>query len=345
MKSSQSFLLSNGFLRVCALLLCSASTVSLAEQSDDSAFFQQRSQHAYNAVFGLPVVAPRIVQSLEWQVALEHSNQFAGGVAGDETLLLDGESTRVSIRHRQRLASCWQLEATLPFVAHNEGVFDRAIDDWHQAFGLPDANRDQRDFDSLAYQYSDADGVRHNITRPESGLGDVQLAVQYAQGCGATADATKADPMWRAGIKLPTGDPDKLLGSGTADFFADWQSPIWHNGRRWHGGLALGVLINSKTQRFASQEDVVGYGSLGVQYAMFRKLRLIAQLDAHSPIYRSELRELGSSAINLAVGARYLHGSSYTFEFSISEDVAIDTTPDIVARLAVTFRPDETRRR
>lgn len=345
MKSNAFVVQRSHVLNASFFLLFSVSGSSLAEQSDDSVFFQQQSQHAYNAVFGLPAVAPRLVQSLEWQFALEHSNQFAGGQEGDEVLLLDGESTRLTIQHRQRLAPCWQFEATVPFVAHSEGVFDRAIDDWHQLFSLPDANRDTSDFDSLTYLYSNADGNRHNITSPQSGLGDVQVAVQYAQGCGATADATKADPMWRAGIKLPTGDPDKLLGSGEVDFFADWQSPIWYNGHRWHGGMALGLLVNSKTERFADQEDVVGYGSLGAQFALSHKVRLLAQLDAHSAFYRSALRELGSPAVNLVVGARYLYGHSHTFEFSISEDAAIDTTPDIVARLAFTYRPDETRPR
>lgn len=324
-------------------LLLGISCAVSAEQGDDSAFFGQRSQHAYNAIFGLPVVAPRLVQTLEWQISIEHSNQFAGGRSGGERLQLDGESTRLALKHRQRLASCWQWEATLPLVSHSEGAFDRAIDDWHQFFGLPDANRDNSDFGALAYQYEDAQGVRHDITRPQSGIGDVQLALQYALGCQATADSTGADAMIRAGVKLPTGNVNELRGSGEVDVFADWQSPIWSNQRRWYGGASLGILINGATDRFAEQEDIVLYGSLGTQFAVHQKLRFIAQLDGHSAFYKSALRELGDPALNLIVGARYLPGSAYTFEMSISEDAAIDTTPDIVARLAMTYRPDQVR--
>ena len=103
--------------------------------------------------------------------------------------------------------------------------------------------------------------------------------------------------------------------------------------------MAFGVLINGKTNRFADQNPLVLYGSLGAQYVVHHKLRLIAQLDGHSGFYDSALRELGDPAVNLAVGARYLPGSAYTFELSVSEDVAIDTTPDIVARIALTYRP------
>ena len=328
---------------VCAVIGAAVSAVTsvnaLADQGDDAAFFQQRSQHAYNAVFGLPMVAPRIVQSLEWQISLEHNNQFAGGSAGDERLVLDGETTRLSISHRQRLGSCWQGEVTLPFISHNGGVFDRAIDDWHQFFSLPDANRGNSDFNQLTYFYEDADGIKHDITRSQSGIGDVQLAVQYAVNCGATADSRNADTLLRAGIKLPTGSPGDLTGSGEVDVFADWQSPVWRLRDRWYGGLSLGVLLTSSTDRFADQRNVAAYGSLGLQFAAWQKLRLIAQLDGHSAFYKSRLKELGDPALNLAVGARYLLNSAYTLELSISEDVAIDTTPDIVGRLAVTYRP------
>ena len=326
------------------LCLLGSSTVTIAEQSADSAFFQQRSQHVYNAVFGLPVVAPRLVQTLEWQASLEYSNQFAGGTAGSENLVIDGETARLTLSHRQRLSACWQLEATVPFISHDGGIFDRAIDDWHQFFGLPDGNRDSVEFNRLLYQFSDEDGVRQSITRPQSGIGDVQLAVQRALGCQATADTTGAESMIRVGIKLPTGNPNELRGSGEVDLFADWQSPIYSRGGRWHAGLALGVLVNGQTDRFADQRNVAVYGSMGAQFAVNHKFRLIAQLDAHSAFYRSGLTELGDPAVNLAVGARYLPGSSYTYEFSISEDVAVDTTPDIVARLAVTYRPEQSRR-
>jgi len=320
-------------------LLVFISINATADQSDDSVFFQQHSQHAYNAVFGLPTVAPRTVQSLEWQISLEHSNQFAGGRTDNELLLLDGETTRLAISHRQRLGTCWQGEVVLPFLSHTSGKFDRAIDDWHQLFSLPDADRDETDFDSLTYLYEDANGLRHNINRPQSGIGDAQLAVQYALGCGATADSTHADPILRMGVKLPTGNANELRGSGEIDIFADWQSPIRRLRAKWYGAAALGILVNSNTARFANQENVAVYGSLGVQYAAWYNFRLIAQLDGHSPFYQSQLRELGTPSFNLALGARYLLSHSHTIEMSISEDAAIDTSPDIVARFAITYRP------
>jgi len=335
----------NNYGRVSYLITCFAVKLALfptlvsAEQGDESAFFQQRSQFAYNAVFGLPAVAPRLVQTIEWQVSLEHANQFSGGIEGQEKLLLDGETTEIVLRHRQRLGPCWQLNSDIPFLSHDGGLFDRAIDDWHKFFGLPDANRQSFGFSQINYRYSDASGQKHNVSSPQSGIGDVQLSVQRSLGCFATGDSTHAEPIVRWGVKLPTGNPNELRGSGEFDTFADVQSPVWTNRGRWRAGAALGVLFTGKTQRFAEQRRWSVYGSLGAQFVLNYRLRLIAQLEGHSAFYNSALRELGEFSLNLGVGFRYLAPSDQTFEFSIIEDAAIDTSPDIVARLAWVYRP------
>ncbi len=320
------------------LLGCTCGS-ALAEQTDDAVFFQHNSQHVFNSVFGLPAPASRVVQNIEWQFSLEHSNQFAGGSAQDETLEIDGESSLFNIRHKQRLSECWQAEVNVPLIAHDGGIFDRAIDDFHQFFGTPDANRDATDFDRLTFQYSDANGETHNIDTPQSGIGDVQLTVQRALGCFATADSTEAESIARLGIKLPTGDPDELRGSGEVDLFADWQSGIRTLRNRWYGAVSIGALYLGEAEDFPDQKRAAVYGSLGTQFVINYQWRLIAQLDAHSAFYNSALRELRDPAINLAVGFRYLAGKSYSLELSISEDIAVDTTPDIVARLALSYRP------
>ena len=315
------------------------SSHSNAEQSDESALIQHRSQHAINSLFGLPSVAARPVQTREWQISIEHSNQYMGGTTGEDTLLLDGETTELTFRHRQRFGACVQLEAVVPFIQHSGGSFDKAIDEWHQFFGLPDAGRDEAAFDALNYVYSDADGVRFQVDRAQSGIGDIQIAIQRSLGCYATADSTTSESIARFGIKLPTGSLSELRGSGEFDFFADLQSPVLSNGGRWRAGATIGALYAGDADLIPNQNAVVVYGSLGSQFILQPRWRLLAQLDWHTPFYRSSLRELGEIAIGLSAGVRYLGPRDQTLELTISEDAAIDTTPDIVARLSWTYRP------
>lgn len=310
-----------------------------AGQGDESAFFQHKSQHAYNAVFGLPAVASRPAETHEWQLSLEHSNQFMGGSSGDEVLLLDGESTELGFRYKQRISACWQAEALIPFIAHNGGEFDRAIDDWHRFFGLPDASRGDAPYSRLSYSYENLQGKQHDISSPQSGLGDVQLSLQRSLACSPDARSEYARSIVRLGIKLPTGSAEELSGSGESDLYLDIQTPVYSNGGRWRTAAAIGALYVGKSEKFARQKQWVAYGSLGAQFVYSHRWRALTQLDWHTPFYVSALRELGDPAISLTVGIRYLTAGDQTVELSISEDIEIDTTPDIVARLAWTYRP------
>lgn len=314
-----------------------------AEQSDESPFIQHRAQHGFNALFGLPAVAARPVATREWQLSLEHNNQFMGGEAGDEQLLIDGESSELAFRHRQRLGACVQAEAVVALMQHSEGVFDRAIDDWHAIFGLPDAHRGDSPYEQLNYAYSGKDGQGVQVDRPQSGLGDVQLSIQRSLRCQATADATVANPIVRLGIKLPTGDLEELRGSGEIDVYADLQSPVWQPTQRWRTAVAGGAMVVGRSERTKAvlppQNAVVAYGTLATQFKLTQRFRLLAQLDWHTPFYRSDILELGDVAVSLSGGLRFLGPADQSVELTISEDAAIDTTPDIVARLAWTYRP------
>ncbi|MGQ7845018.1 DUF3187 family protein [Granulosicoccus sp. 3-233] len=321
------------------LLGLTSTSVVRAEQSDDSALMQVHSEHALNAIFGLPGAAVRPVQSSEWQLSLEHGNQFIGSTAGDETLFLDGETSELVVRRRQRLSSCWQGELVLPFFQHSSGKFDRAIDDWHQFFGLPDASRDEFPHQQLTYTYSDASGERLRVDTAQSGVGDISVTVQRTLSCQATADTTGAEPIVRAGIKLPTGSVSELRGSGRVDTFVDIQSPVMSNGGRWRAGVSLGVLYAGDNERLPSQRNLVVFGTAGSQFRLAQRYRAMVQLDWHTPFYRSDLPELNDPTVVLSAGLRFLLGATQTLELSISEDVAVETAPDIVARLAWTYRP------
>lgn len=328
---------------VAIAMMLNAPQNSYAEQSDESALTQLRGQHAISALFGLPAVAARPVQTREWQFSLEHSNQYMGGANTEEALLLDGETSELTIRHRQRLGPCVQLEAVVPFIQHSGGSFDEAIDKWHAVFGLPDANRNEAPYDELYYGYTNTNGTDFKIESAQSGIGDVQISLQRSLGCYATADSTGSESIARIGIKLPTGALEELRGSGEFDLFADIQSPVISNEGNWRFGAAIGALYVGLADIIPNQNSLVAYGTFGAQYVLTSKFRLLTQLDWHTPFYQSQLRELGGIAVSLSAGVRFLGPADQTLEFTISEDVAIDTTPDIVAKLSWTYRPPEGR--
>lgn len=298
----------------------------------DGVLLQQRAHHPLGALVGPPAAASSLVAGSEWQIALGHANVFMGGVAGEERLALDGETTELALAHRRRLGRCWQGELVLPFVVHSGGWADGAIETWHGWFGLPNGSRERAPRFELDYRWIDAEGQERRLQDETAGLGDLRVALQRALRCPAGDAPPRPSSVLRAGIKLPSGDPERLLGSGAADLFADLQWPSLHPAPGYRVGAALGLLLPGESALLGAQRPLALYGSLGLELGPWRGLRLVAQLDAHSPLQDSALEELGQGAASLSAGLRLALGGG-RLELSISEDIAVDTAPDIVARI------------
>lgn len=324
---------------IAAMIASMPASVSAQPAATVGPLMQQHGQHPLNAVIGVPSAASRHHAGAKWQVALEHGNTFMGGVAGEEALVLDGESTELTLRHRRSLGSCWQAEAMVPLQAHTGGAFDGSIDDWHNTFGLPGAQRSLFPEDELRYQWADGDGEIRSIEDPVSGVGDLQFSVQRSIGCRDQLRGEQGRAIARIGIVLPTGDEDSLLGSGTVGVWADLQSPIVLLGGNLRLAAAIGVAAPGRSDLFDRQNELIVYGSIGIDAQLATRWQAVAQIDAHTPFHDSDLPELGDVGAGLGVGFRFQASATQLLEFGIVEDIIVDTKPDIVARLAWVYRP------
>jgi len=292
-------------------------------------FIQQRALGPIKIQSGLPEAASRLTTANELQLSYVRNNVFMGGRSNAERLVLDGESSQVNLRYRRRLNRCLQLNLSGVWLDHSNGQFDRPLDNWHQFFGLPDAHRDEWPPNQLEYVYENGN-KRQALVSESSGLGDAQVQLQHNLGC------LSSSAIVRFGIKLPMGEPSKFNGTGSVDAFLDAQSPWWQSRRfervQWAG--SVGLLATGRNELLAQQEFLVGFGSAALNVRLGPQTQLLTQLDWHTPMFESELRELGHHSAQLSIGFRYNSGSNGIWEFSFSEDAVIDTVPDIVVRLA-----------
>lgn len=300
---------------------------------------QWHGQHPLKTISGLPAVAARHRDGSEWQVALEHASLFMGGLADDEALFLDGESSQLTLRHRRRVGRCWQAEASLPMLRHSGGFADSYINQWHSVFGLPDAERDTFPEDELHYEWIDGQGNPRRIKEPSSGIGDIQFSVQRSLGCRKDLQGERHRTIARLGLTVPSGNEDALRGLGAPAYWGDLQSPVFALGNRYRLGAAIGALFPGLSDRAPEQHEAIIYGSIGIEARLGPRWSALAQLDAHSPMYKSDLRELGDVGTGLGVGFRLRIGARHALEFGIVEDIVIDSTPDIVGRVAWRYRP------
>lgn len=296
-------------------------------------FIQHKPLDPIKLQSGLPAPAARLVSGNEFQFALAYANVFMGGVTANERLVLDGESSQLNLRYRHAFNRCLQVNGTASWISNTRGRFDEPLDAWHQFFGLPDAKRDEWPNNQLEYRYELA-GTEQSLTAPNSGWGDVQLQLQHALGCSANG------AIVRAGITVPVGSQAMYLRSGVTDAFVDVQSQLGSFGQqsRFRFGGSIGVLKRGNARVFSNQQSVVGFGALAVNFSMSTRTQLLAQLDWHTAMFDSQLRELGDLALQLTLGARYNTKNGKAWEFSFTEDAVIDTGPDIVVRLAYIHR-------
>jgi len=301
-------------------------------------FIQHRPYDAVKMRTGLPVAATRLITKSELQVAFAHSNVFMGGENASENLILDGESSQLHLRYRRQFNKCFQVNAALSLQAHTQGHFDKPLDDWHQFFGLPDAMRDEWPNNELEYRYRRGNEI-YSLTTPDHGLGDAHVQLQHGLGC-------KSDSaIVRFGLKLPVGKQQPFFSNGAVDAFVDFQSRWYQPGTnrsvrksKWGLAYTAGVLLQGDSRYLPEPNTIVGFGSFAAIYAAKPNLQLLAQLDWHSPIFDSELVELGKTALQLTLGTRFETSRQSAWEFSFAEDAVIDTGPDIVVRVAYTTR-------
>jgi len=273
----------------------------------------------------------------ELALQAEVGNSFSLSRNGEEDIALDGESWRVALAWRTGLGQRWELGLEVPWISHDGGDLDGLIEDWHSWWNLPDGNREALPRDRLQYRYRRQGETLLDLASSEEGLGDVRAQLAY--------QLTAGDGEWlalRAHTSLATGDAGRLTGSGGNTLGASL-----HYGRqgllgnpRWHLQGSLGGLWMADPDLLATRvNDVVGFGSLTLAWSASPRLSVKLQLDGHTPLYDSALTELGDPAWQLVLGGSLQLAPSLVLDAWLSEDIAVDTSPDVVFGLGMRFLP------
>lgn len=257
-------------------------------------------------------------------VTLDWSNEFFLNSNARESLTLDGESQRVSLRYRAGIAPLfghaleWSLEVPLLFTGG--GVLDGVIENWHSAFGLPNSNRDDVPQDGYRIRY-----VRDGVTlfdreQGDSGLADVRLGLGLA-----------LSERWtlRGLAQLPTGSKNKLSGGHAGGaLWLDYSLPLTAS-RRAALLLSGGVSAASTNGPLGDlQQPVVAVAGAVLIVPVYGALDAVVQLNAHSKLYKgSDLAPLSKAGAPLATGLRWTR-KHLVFDLAVLEDPSVNASPD-----------------
>jgi len=223
----------------------------------------------------------------------------------------------------------------IPYISHSGGFLDAFIDDWHDFWGLPDGGRPGRARSLLEYRYRRANRDQVLLTASTGGIGDAMLtfAVPLAPENRMAALAV------RAGLKLPTGDAGRLTGSGGTDFFL-WlageslQAPAGISvfGRAGAAFLGSGDLLDDR------RRDLAAFASIGAGWQALDRLELKVETAFSQPCYHSALTELGAVSGQLVLGGSVSLSAGIQLDLGLSEDILVDTAPDVTFSIAISRR-------
>jgi hypothetical protein len=292
-------------------------------------------------IYGLP--APGRAKLLasgenEVRVALDLANNFAHDSSDREAVFLDGETLRTTFSFARGFAGRFEAGVELPVVYQSGGFLDGFIEGWHEFFGLNNGTRASNPKDRLFFHYAKDGTNRLNFTKESGGIGDLRLtgATQlYRENGSALA--------LRGLLKLPTGDSNRLLGSGSTDLAlwlsADHDFPFETLGHAAIFG-ALGGLAKTRGDVLSDQERTfVGFGTLGAGWNPNKWLVLKLQLSSHTPFYSgSDFIELNAISTLLTFGGTIAFSDKTALDIGMSEDVAVDRSPDTTFHLALSTR-------
>ncbi len=305
--------------------------------------FYATNQSPLIQVYGLPSAGSAILLprgGKEFRATLDQASNFVDEATARETILLDGETTRLTLGGRYGLSKELELGIAIPALVHGGGFLDGFIVNYHDLFGFPQGGRDRAPRNRLLYKYT-RDGVEKlKMDRSGSGLGDISLTAGYQLYHDANQHPRAV--ALRASVKLPTGDSASLNGSGSTDASVwitasdDYPLPLGHATLYASGG---GMVMSKGDVLPDQRRDFVGFGTIGAGWNPLSWIAFKVQMDAHTPFYRdSDLKALSANAAQLLIGGTLGLSERTTLDIAVSEDIATTTSPDVVFHFNLSMR-------
>jgi hypothetical protein len=326
-----------------ALLLLCWAEACLASDMEITPF-RTVNQRPLVQIFGLPAETSAAITPaghLSISLTQDVASEYTVNGTTSEQIVLDGESYRWTLAARYGITERFEAGLEIPYILYGGGFLDSFIVDWHSAFGMPQGGRDTAPKNRLNYYYSKNGVQKLTMTHAGSGIGDIVLSggmKLYDDQDNAAHDSLAL----RTSVKLPTGESGSLRGSGSTDFslalcgsmnaFTEW-------GALGVYGSLGGVAMTRGDVLADQQNNLVGFGTLGLGWGPTEWISFKVQLNGHTALYHdSTLTELSKSSLMLVSGGALKLPGDYLLDIGVSEDVAVATAPDVAFHLGLSKR-------
>ena len=202
--------------------------------------FETRDQNLFNLIHGqaLPTnaVLNKKSQAL-WSSSLIVTNTLNIESTSNEDIYLDYEAYRFNLSYQYGISDRWNMKLDVPLVHQGGGIFDSAIDRWHEFFNMQRGDRPNVEHNQYDIQYAYQSQVLVDLDEASTTLGDIQIAVARS-----ILENNRTNMSLWASLKLPTGDEDKLTSNGATDASV-WLALNQKLSNRWVSNLNAGAVV------------------------------------------------------------------------------------------------------
>ncbi len=271
---------------------------------------------------------------LDLDMVFDYSNIIQEQQTENEFLRFDLEYLRTLISLKRGFGRGLELGFEVPFYIYYGGFLDSFVSGFHEALGLPNLLRGQTPYGLVGYEYVRGDVSVFSGTDSFGAVGEPTIRVKKSLYEGGRYALSV-----RGALKLPTGNPRRLNGSGATD--------IGLGAAFDRVGAKYGFYLNGSYHFLGTPEafetrDYFSFTS-GVDWRFKPRLAAVLQVDYARPPIRGEVLNLNDPGIQLALGLRYRHSESFAYEWRLVEDLS-GFSPDFTLAFQLEVRSKGARR-
>jgi Protein of unknown function (DUF3187) len=270
---------------------------------------------------------------LEATLAAEYSNTYFNQHNERWDVLMDMEMLITEVSLVYGLTSKAALRLDLPMVSMGGGFLDGFLENYHDAIGVGNYGREERPKNEYAYRVS-KNGLPWIKGQSESlQIADLTVSAQF-QLMKARGKQDMSGSVL-VSLKLPSGNPDRALGSGAVD--SGIYVPIRWSADPWTLYLMPGAAIigspHTRGARVSVRNSYALFG--GVAYDYSTRMTWLVQLNYYtSPIEKTGLDYLDQGSLELDIGLHRQLASDWLMEVAFSEDLT-RALPDFNLRIGL----------
>lgn len=277
--------------------------------------------------------------SLKSTISVDYNSIYVDEQSRDWSALIDMEMTVLELSLVYGLTKRFSIGAQIPFVSMSNGFMDGFLENFHDAFGLPNYGREDRPENSFAYRMSE-DG-RSWLDSDSEDFRWADMTVSGRMRLFTTGSSTRWSGTLLASIKLPIGDEELGYGSGRCD--GGLFLPTQWEGRQWSLYLMPGYIWHSDPETEGA--DVSARNSFGMfaglGYASSERWNWFLQVNySSSPVEETDISIFDDGAVELTLGFRRRLNENWAIEFAFCEDIFTRSAPDFNLHLGLVWSYD-----